>query len=150
VAAALVQMVASFTPDRAEMAERAGELRAEALDLAEIELHAYEPVLEALRLPREDPRRADRVRVAEAEASRSPLEIARVAAEVAEYAAELARTGNPNLAGDAIAAALLAEAAAQAAARLVAINLTDGVEVAEAAGLARRALAAREAALNTP
>jgi methenyltetrahydrofolate cyclohydrolase len=107
-------------------------------------------VLDALRLPRDDPQRPERVRAAEAEASRSPLGIARVAAEVAEEAASLARTGNPNLAGDAIAAALLAGAAAQAAARLVTINMTDGVEVAEAEGLARRALAAREAALNTP
>lgn len=141
-------MVAAFSADRQEVVRRTGALRERAVELAEIELHAYEPVLEALRLPREDPDRSARVRAAEAAASRSPLEIARVGAEVAEDAAELARTGNPNLAGDAVAAALLADAAAQAAARLVAINMTEGVEVAEAAGLARRALAAREAALR--
>lgn len=143
-------MGAAFAPDREALAERARELRTRALELAEIELHAYEPVLEALRLPREDPERAERVRVAEVTASESPREIARIGAELAELAAEVARAGNPNLAGDAIAAALLAEAAAQAAARLVAINLTHGVEVAEAADHARRALAARKAALNTP
>ena len=82
------------------------------------------------------------------QASQSPLEIARVGAEVAELSAELARTGNPNLAGDAIAAALLAEASAQAAARLVTINLTDGPAVREATDLARRALIAREEALH--
>jgi methenyltetrahydrofolate cyclohydrolase len=143
-------MAVAFTPDRNQTAARAGELRARALELAEVELHAYEPVLEALRLPHDDPQRAERVHAAQAEASQSPLEIARVAAELAELGAELARTGNPNLAGDAIAGALLAEAAAQAAARLVAINLTEGVEVAEADGLARGALAARDAALATP
>jgi formiminotetrahydrofolate cyclodeaminase len=140
-------MAAAFSPDRAE-ARRAGELRVRALELAEIELHAYEPVLEALRLPREDPARADRVRDATANASKSPLEIARVGAELAGLAAGLARTGNQNLAGDAVAGAVLAEAAAQAAARLVAINLTEGPAVSEAAELARRAAAARATALG--
>jgi formiminotetrahydrofolate cyclodeaminase len=140
-------MAANFTADLAPEFQRAGELRSRALKLAEIELHAYEPVLEALRLPREDPERADRVSAAEIEASKSPLEIARVAAGLADLAAELARNGNPNLAGDAIAGALLAEAAAQAAARLVAINLTDGPVVEEATALAERAGAARARAL---
>jgi methenyltetrahydrofolate cyclohydrolase len=147
LAASLVEMAASFTGDLDPQFQRAGELRTRALELAEIELHAYEPVLEALRLPREDPERAGRVSAAQTEASKSPLEIARVAADLAELAAELARNGNPNLAGDAIAGALLAEAAAQAASRLVAINLIDGPVVEEAAGHAARAHAARERAL---
>jgi methenyltetrahydrofolate cyclohydrolase len=141
-------MAAAFTPDREEAARRARELRARALELAEIELHAYEPVLEALRLPRDDPRRAERVDAARTKASESPLAIARVGAELAELAADLARTGNQNLAGDAIAGTLLAEAAAQAAARLVGINLTAGPTVEEATGLGRRALAARDDALS--
>jgi formiminotetrahydrofolate cyclodeaminase len=148
LAAALVEMAARFAPDREQLTERAGELRARALELAEVELHAYEPVLEALRVPREDPQRDARVEAARIEASRSPLEIAHLGAEVAEGAADLGRTGNPNLAGDAIAGALLACAAAQAAARLVAINLTGGPAVEEAAGLARRAEAARDRALG--
>jgi formiminotetrahydrofolate cyclodeaminase len=143
-------MAAAFTPDRDEHGRRARELRARALELADVELHAYKPVLEALRLPREDPERAARVDAARATASRSPRAIAEVGAELAELAADLARTGNRNLAGDAIAGALLAEAAAQAAARLAAINLTEGSTVREAAELARRAEAAREAALTTP
>jgi formiminotetrahydrofolate cyclodeaminase len=141
-------MAAAFTPDRGATAQRAGELRARALELAEIELHAYEPVLEALRLPRDDPDRAGRVRDARDAASRSPLEIAGVGAELAELSCDLARTGNQNLAGDAIAGALLAEAAAQAGARLVEINLTEGSAVSEATEFARRALKAREEALN--
>lgn len=149
MAASLVEMVAAFTPERDQLAERVGELRMRVLELAEIELHAYEPVLEALRLPREDLERDARISAAREQASHSPLEVARVGAEVAERAAELARTGNPNLAGDAIAAALLAEASAQAAARLVTINLTDGPVVREATDLARRALIAREEALHS-
>ena len=142
-------MAAAFSPDRdSEAARRAGELRSNALELAEIELHAYEPVLEALRLPHDDPARANRVRDATANASKPPLEITAIGAELAELAADLARTGNQNLAGDAIAGAALAEAAAQAAARLVAINLTEGPVVREATEFARRALKAREEALN--
>ena len=141
-------MAASFTDDLDPEFRRGGQLRTRALELAEIELHAFEPVLEALRLPRDDPERDSRVNAARIEASRSPLEIAQVAADVAELGARLAQRGNPNLTGDAIAGALLAEAAAQAAARLVAINLTEGAPVDEAASHARRALSARERALS--
>ncbi len=141
-------MAANFSDGHADAFARAGELRTRALELAEIELHAYEPVLEALRLPRDDPARAERVSAAQTDASKSPLEVARVAADLADLAAELATNGNPNLTGDAIAGALLAEAAAQAAARLVAINLTDGPAVEEAAAHAARAGTARDRALS--
>lgn len=140
-------MAARFTEGHLATKHRADELRARALELAEIELDAYAPVLEALRLPREDPDRAERVDAARTEASQSPLEVSRIAAEVADLAAELATAGNPNLSGDAIAGALLAEAAAQAAAKLVAINLTDGPMVDQAAEAARKAHTARERAL---
>ena len=145
-AAALAEMAARFAGDW-DVAHRARDLRVRALELAEIELGAYQPVLDALRLPREDPDRASRIEAARTQASESPLEVTRLAADVAEFAADLAESGNPNLAGDAIAGALLAEAAAQAAAKLVAINLTDGPMVDAAANLAGRAHAARERAL---
>jgi methenyltetrahydrofolate cyclohydrolase len=158
VAAALVEMAARFTRARDEYAQthertaeieaRAGDLRGRAVELAETELQAFEPVLEALRLPRDDPQRAARVEQARAKASESPLAIAKVGAELAELAAEIVRSGNVNLAGDAITAALLAEAAAQAAGRLVAINLTDGPAVREAVDLARRAHTARDEVLS--
>jgi formiminotetrahydrofolate cyclodeaminase len=148
LAASLVEMAANFSEGADASFERAGRLRTRALELAEVELHAFERVLEALRLRRENPERAARVEAARTEASRSPLEIARVGAELTELAGELAHTGNPNLSGDALAAALLAEAAAQAAARLVAINLTEGPAVEESSQLAQRALAARERALG--
>ena len=84
-------------------------------------------------------------------ASQSPLAIAGIAAELAELAGDLARTGNQNLSGDAIAGAVLAEAAAQATARLVTINLTEGSAVSEATEFALRAMKAREGSvkLNT-
>jgi formiminotetrahydrofolate cyclodeaminase len=148
VAASLAEMAARFAGEW-DVAHRARDLRTRALELGEIELDAYQPVLDALRLPREDPERAGRIDAARTEASQSPLEVAQLAAEVAELAADVAHTGNPNLAGDAIAGALLAEAAAQASARLVAINLTDGPMVDQAVVFARQALAARDRALGS-
>jgi formiminotetrahydrofolate cyclodeaminase len=82
------------------------------------------------------------------ETARRAAELRARALELAELAADIARTGNRNLASDAIAGALLAEAVAQAAGRLVAINLTEGSSVHELAELARRAHAAWEAALS--
>src|ERR687888_462907 len=113
VAAGLVQMAAGFTLARTEYAERhermaamrarAGELRADAVALAERELHVYGAVLEALRVPEEEPGRAERLDAALSDATDSPVAIARAAAEVAELAGEGARTGNRHLRGDAVA-----------------------------------------------
>jgi formiminotetrahydrofolate cyclodeaminase len=153
LAAGLVEMAARFTlardayadrhPRMREIADRARALREQLLELAEAELHAYEPVLAALRLQREDRERAARLREARSQAAQSPFEVARAAAEVAELGAETARTGNPNLEGDAITGALLAEAACRAAAHLVETNLSeaeDDPRVAEARKLVLRAL----------
>jgi formiminotetrahydrofolate cyclodeaminase len=159
-AAGLVEMSAQFTLARdryrdhheraAAIAERAVVLRAESLELGERELRAFEPVLEVMRSP-EAPGRSERLRAALSDAANSPLAIARGAAEVAELAAEIAGVGNVHLAGDAIAGALLAEAACAAAVRLTALNLAelpDDPRLAEAAELARRAADAREQALR--
>ena len=54
----------------------------------------------------------------------SDLQIA--ATKVAEVPARLAREGNPNLRGEAVAAALMAESGVHAAAVLVEINTTMG------------------------
>ena len=161
LAAGLVEMTAAFTLARSEYADRhermarvrarGGELRAEAVALAEGELHVYGAVLEALRLPAGEPGRAQRVEAAMSEATDSPLAIARGAAETAELAAETAQTGNLHVHGDAVVGVLLAEAACAAAARLVELNLTGHPEdprFEEAAELPRRALAARLTALS--
>jgi formiminotetrahydrofolate cyclodeaminase len=151
LAAALVEMAASFAPDgMAAEAARAAELRTQSLQLAEQELHAYDPVLEALRSPPEDPEREDRLRAARSRATDSPLALARVAAEVAELGSSVSQRGNPRLRGDAVTAVLLAEAACGAAATLVRINLCgqpQDVRRYEAYDLGRRALSAREEVL---
>jgi methenyltetrahydrofolate cyclohydrolase len=162
LAAGLVEMCARLTLSRAELADvhprahevhaRSEALRGDALVLAEQEMHSYEPVLEALRLSRSDPGRDAAVGRALSDATETPLAIARLAAEVAELAAELARDGNPNVAGDAAAGGELAAAACSSAARLIRINLRGAPgdpRLAEASALAARAAAAR-ASLDHP
>jgi len=161
IAAALEQMAAGFTLSRAEYSAHhprageveaaAGELRAAAVDLAERELHCYGDLLAARRLPDGEPARERRIAEANREAIAAPLELCRCAALAAELGAELARDGNRNLAGDAICATLLAEAACQAAARLVQLNVdsvTDDPRALEAGALAASALDARRRALS--
>jgi formiminotetrahydrofolate cyclodeaminase len=159
-AAALIEMSATFTmarPDHANRRERMLQIRVRvrslrdtATELGERELHAYEPVLEALRLPQDDPDRAGRLERALSESAETPLELARVAAEIASLALEVARTATPHLRGDATAGLLLAESACQAAGRLVAINLAshrDDPRHAETEELTRRASSLRDAVL---
>ena len=120
--------------------------------LGERELRSYEPVLAALRLSDEDPERADRLSAALSDAANAPLAVARAAAEVAALAQEAASLGSPHLLGDAHAGLLLAEAACQASAGLVAINLQphpDDERRAEALELARRAARVRSELRNT-
>jgi methenyltetrahydrofolate cyclohydrolase len=146
--AALVEMAARLAGDTGA-ASRACDLRAQALELAERELSSYAPVLEAGRLPREDPARAVRLGDALLEASRTPLAIAEGAAEAAELGAAVARASSPSVRGDAVTGVLIAEAAAAAAATLVEINLErqPAAPELERAGRAReRASRAREEA----
>jgi formiminotetrahydrofolate cyclodeaminase len=148
LAAALVEMTASLTGD-ANTASRANDLRVQALLQAERDLSSYARVLEAERLPRDDPSRRGRLEQALLEASRPPLAIAEGAAEAAELGAAVARTSSPHVRGDAVTGTLLAEAAAAAAATLVEINLAQqpGAPERERARTAReRASRAREEA----
>jgi formiminotetrahydrofolate cyclodeaminase len=128
-AAALVAMGARFSreewEDAAGAVAQAEALRARVLPLADEDARAYESVLVALRLPTElEPEARDAaLGRALSRAADVPLAIAEAALDVAGLAAEVAERGNPNLRGDAVTAALLAEAAVRATANLVEINL---------------------------
>ena len=158
-AGALVQMAAAFALSRADadrdrlsaVADRAAELRARELELAEQDERSYAPVLEAVRLEASDPARDARLAAALSAAAEVPLAVAAGAAELAELAGAMAREGSPHLVGDATAAALLAEAATRAAVRLVELNLAQapGDARLKAAGeLAARAADARSGVLG--
>jgi len=136
-AAALTEMAAAYALTRpgcdgegiTALHRRAGALRERLLELADADARAYQPVLDALALDRGDSGRAPALRAALSAAAEVPLEIAVASAEVAELAATSARApGNEPLAGDASAAALIAEAATRAATALVQLNLEGSPE----------------------
>jgi len=159
LAAALLEMCAGIELAREnppeEIAEdvpdRATELRARTLALADQELSSYAGVLDAMRLPADHPERADRLAAALSEASRAPVAIAEAGAEIAGLTAQVAVASNPAVRGDALAGVLIAEAATAAAASLVEINLAgrDDADLARVRDARRRAQEAREDALAT-
>ena len=118
LAAALVEMAAGIGD--AAVVDSARALRARALELAELELSSYAPVLEARRLPADDPARPARIGAALEEASAVPLEIQVVAAEVVVLAQRVEVSAAVR--ADAETGRLLAEAAGASAALLVETN----------------------------
>ena len=152
MAAALVAMAARFSDKQLaaahDLAEKADVIRLEVLPLAQADAEAYAALMEAYRLPKDDTGRDDAIAQAAERAADVPLEISAFAAETALLAARLAEEGNPNLRGDAVAAALLASAAARTASNLVRINLDEGADrFVKAAEHATGAEAAAERAL---
>ena len=136
LAAGLCSMAAHLSAghlaDAAELAERAEHLRERVAPLAQEDATAYGHVLVAYRAPRDRDlvERQQRIRTALSGAADVPLAIAETGAMVAEVAARLVKEGNTNLRGDAVAAALLAEAGVHAASVLVEINMRAG-EIAD-------------------
>ena len=127
LAAALVEMTAKYDESILAQARmvRANALRTRALEQADIERDAYQPVLDAQAMEPGDPQRDNRLASALAAAAAPPLTTAGVGAQVAALAAESATQGNPALIGDAVTAAELADGATRAAAHLVRMNLAD-------------------------
>ncbi len=118
LAGALAGMCARFSGgDQGDLARRADGLRARAASLAQSDVVVYAAYVRA--------GRDGETGAAHDEIIRIPLDVAEVAAELAELAGGLARSGNPNLRGDAIVAVLIGSAAARAGAVLVCENLAD-------------------------
>ncbi|HXR11120.1 MAG TPA: cyclodeaminase/cyclohydrolase family protein, partial [Gaiellaceae bacterium] len=112
--------------DAAGVAAQASALLARAASLVQADADAYERALAArdasAGLPPE--RRDWEIGRAYAAAAEPPLEIARLAADIATLAAEVARHADDRLRADTAAAAALAAAAARGAGTIVAANLT--------------------------
>ncbi|HUF29000.1 MAG TPA: glutamate formimidoyltransferase [Gemmatimonadaceae bacterium] len=164
LAAALARMVAATTartksraadaPRMRELAARAARLADTFLALARRDEAAYTAVVTARRANRADPadpqRRAD-LEAALLHAAEIPLDTARLCADAAELAAELATSGHRTAATDAVVGALLAEAACRASVVNVRVNVSElGTRNSEllrqADALVERASAARKQA----
>jgi len=150
LAAGLVAMAARFSdaqlPAAADVADQADQLRERAAGLADQDAAAYGAVLDAYRRPAGGGERRQRIEAALRGAAEVPLEIAEIAAQVAGLAADVTAGGNPNLRGDTVTAAHLAEASARSAAALVDINVALGRLAGDLPRRAASAVAAAQAA----
>ena len=130
LAAGILAMAARATgeywEDAGGVAAQAEMLRARAAPLAQVDAEIYERALAARdhHAELDEERRDWEIGRAFAAAAEPPLQIARVAADIAELAQEVASRADQRLRPDALAAAALASAVARACAELVAVNLT--------------------------
>jgi formiminotetrahydrofolate cyclodeaminase len=132
LAAALVEMVSAVAlrkdaDDPAAAAgrrDRAAALRARALELADEDVRAYTAVLAVLRR-RAEPGHGGRLRAALSEAADPPLALVELAAEVTRLAADAAAAARGGVRGEAMTAAILAEAVVRAGLPLVDLNLAS-------------------------
>jgi formiminotetrahydrofolate cyclodeaminase len=102
--------------------DRPVELRARALKLADRDVAAYTEVLAVLRR-RDEPRHGRRLRGALSEAANPPLAIAQTAAEVTRPPADAGSEAGGAVRGEAMTAAILAEAVVRARIPLIELNL---------------------------
>jgi glutamate formiminotransferase/formiminotetrahydrofolate cyclodeaminase len=118
---------ASVAGEMEEIARQAHVLAHELEALAGRDAEAYAAVTDAQRLPaisvHDRERRDDALHEALRAATHIPLQVARLAADVAALTAALAERGNRNAITDAGVAALLADAACRAAAYNVRVNV---------------------------
>jgi methenyltetrahydrofolate cyclohydrolase len=149
LSAGLTAMAARFSVpqvgDSEELAIQADQLRHRAAALVDEDARAYQAVL--------DTRRgcgagSSTAQEAIQHAAIVPLQICELAGQTATLAARLATDGNPNLRGDAITGALLAEAAARSVAILVQINIAAGASDAGLSPCAAHATSRARAAVR--
>jgi glutamate formiminotransferase/formiminotetrahydrofolate cyclodeaminase len=115
------------------IAEAARAARQDLLALAREDAEAYDAVVAARRLPKateaEKAERDGRIAQANRRATEIPMRTARAAARLLALLPVLVEKGNPNAASDVGSAALLLEAASEAALLNVGINLSDNPDV---------------------
>lgn len=132
-AAALVEMVVNLTKTEEvsklasyevkKLGTKAREMRTDLLALADEDVKAFEAVMAAFRIPKNDAGRKTKIQNAFKGAAETPLKIAKLAKEVNILAKEILKVGNKNAASDAKTATYLSEAAKKSAIANVEINL---------------------------
>ena len=131
--AALVSMVARLTvgkekyarvrEEMEEILEESEKLRAELTSAVERDAAAFQALMEAYRLPKDDSNRDEQIKAATLQAAQVPLEVARTADRIMQLALLTAERGNANAITDGAAGANLAHAAVHSACYNVRINL---------------------------
>jgi len=131
--AALVEMVTNLTIGKPRYAEHeplmlrardeAAALRVQAQTLAADDERAFNAVIAAYQLPRDDPGRSAAIQSATAEAAGPPLNTAALAAAVIRLASDILPGANVNVLSDVSVAASAASAALASAAVNVEVNL---------------------------
>ena len=157
MAAALIAKVAKASPswaDAGSAVAQAERLRNRTAPLAQADADAYEEAIAALHLPDRLEQQVKDMAIGQvlARAVEIPLVIAEAGADAATLAAVAAERGTLDRRGDAVAAAVLAESGARAAAHLVTVNLVvtpDDERVKRARALAEVAAAAARNALDS-
>ncbi len=135
--AALAEMVANLTVGRENYAQHeaamqalrdeAAQLRSAMLACIDRDAEAYQQVLSAFRLPKDDDaqktRRREAIQEGFKQAARVPLSVAADALRILEMALEAVSRGNTNALSDGVVAALMARSAVLGALSNVKINL---------------------------
>lgn len=141
LSASLSAMVANLTHAKKEFADRqllmnnlavqAQKLKARLLSAVDEDTQAFNRIIDARRLPKDNPEaaahRSQAMRQANEHATAVPLGVLRKAVELAELSGELITQGNPNSVSDAAVASAMAAACAEGAYYNVLINL-QGIE----------------------
>lgn len=94
-----------------------------ALRLAEEDVKAFDAVMAAYKLPKEEPNREEKIQEALKKAVETPFELVECARDILKYSEIVAKWGNKNAISDAFSAAELARAACKIGEYNVMINL---------------------------
>lgn len=93
------------------------------LRLAEEDVNAFDAVMAAYKLPKEEPNREEKIQEALKKAIETPFELIECARDILKYSEIVAKWGNKNAVSDAFSAAELARAACKIGEYNVMINL---------------------------
>jgi len=147
--AALAAMVATISHTRKgfeskqaqldTIGTRAQELKEQLLDAVDADTAAFDRLLDAMRLPKDDPNRDAAVTVATIAATEVPLGVLEACPEVIELCREVSRIGLQASLSDAGVGVEMARAAAAGAYQNVCINLANLSDAARRASLLARA-----------
>lgn len=138
-AAALLAMIATIATGPARVLQRAPQVQARAVDLADEDVRVFDAVTAAVALPRETDgereRRSAAVAAALLAAAGPPAEVVVLGGEVVELAEQLAAVAGPTVVADVAAAADAAAAAVSISRTNVESNVRGARDAAEVARL---------------